>query len=681
MVMMENQHEFDRFRELLDALCNGTLSDEDARRLDARLIEDPQARRIYTNTMFLHAELYWAGPLYAGGDDTPPPDSPPVPGGEGPRGTWTGSAGKLEDDGTPPSTGAAPVLSFFEDVGGILRRGAWIAAPLLLVAVLSLWGALTLFGRRHTPDAQLAGADREAGPAVAQITGTRNCLWSRTGNRLGYGTRLVAGQRLQLERGLAEITFNNGAQVILEGPATFLVNSSHAMVLDVGRLAATVPKQAKGFTVQTRRFRVVDLGTEFGLVTDAALKTEVHVFAGQIEGYVLGQQGETLSMLRLATDEAARLNADRTTITSLTADAEGFVRTLASPDAPHGGLYAYEGFFYPTGPLTGRNAGFGWSGPWFDIESGTTTETNRIAAGSLKYPGLVPAGNRAAQVAQNNRIRRTLDTSAHGIFDRAGLVENQNAVRLIGRDGTSLYVSFLQRVTIASDVFYGLEMHRGDGNANRVLSIGHGAEGTGYGVTSETNGGASQTFQPLGAETTDVNFIVVKFTFGPGNQDVVEVYRNPESLADERACRVDARLTGNFSFDRIGMGNFEGNKVHEVDQIRVGRSFQAVTCGELLAVRSEPVRLTRLPRVDRRSPFTGRALLQGQTKGSGTFFGVEVGPAASGNWPKNEPDPTRVSGYDRRKGIERTVRSAGTWYSRVGEDGPPTKHSKAYKTS
>jgi hypothetical protein len=66
-------------------------------------------------------------------------------------------------------------------------------------------------------------------------------------------------------------------------------------------------------------------------------------------------------------------------------------------------------------------------------------------------------------------------------------------------------------------------------------------------------------------------------TFGPGNRDRVEVFRDPESLVDENACILDAEMSGNFAFDRISLGNFHGTKTHEVDEIRVGTTFRAVT--------------------------------------------------------------------------------------------------------
>jgi hypothetical protein len=36
-------------------------------------------------------------------------------------------------------------------------------------------------------------------------------------------------------------------------------------------------------------------------------------------------------------------------------------------------------------------------------------------------------------------------------------------------------------------------------------------------------------------------------------------------------------MVGNFAFDRIGFGNFHGTKVHEIDEIRVGTSYLAVS--------------------------------------------------------------------------------------------------------
>jgi hypothetical protein len=57
-----------------------------------------------------------------------------------------------------------------------------------------------------------------------------------------------------------------------------------------------------------------------------------------------------------------------------------------------------------------------------------------------------------------------------------------------------------------SDGFYGLELHRGDCNANRVLSIGGGAEGTGYGATSNVNAYGLGSYPRLGTKVSRSTF-------------------------------------------------------------------------------------------------------------------------------------------------------------------------------
>jgi hypothetical protein len=71
----------------------------------------------------------------------------------------------------------------------------------------------------------------------------------------------------------------------------------------------------------------------------------------------------------------------------------------------------------------------------------------------------------------------------------------------------------------------------------------------------------------------------VRIEFGAGNRDVATIYRDPESLIDEGRCKPTTTLRGNLAFDRISLANFDSlrGQVHEVDEIRVGTSFAAVT--------------------------------------------------------------------------------------------------------
>jgi FecR protein len=551
----------DDLGRLVGAMCNGTITADDTGQLDALLTRNEDARRFYNDYMFLHAELY---SQHASLDAVE-------------SGADCGLAG-ADLSSTPGAVGesASRATSLNR------KQYAWlaVAAALVGVAAVSSWVTYAVTGGRvvNSPEvAQAAGGDERA--AVARITATRNCMWAKTAKNLGFGSRLISGERLDLTNGLVEITFNDGAVVVLEGPATFDVDSPGRAQLHEGRLTAVVPERAHGFQVATARMNVVDLGTEFGLMAEPEGTAEIHVFNGLVKAQLLDERGNQVRTMELNTSQAARIEPAAAVVARIPARDDEFVRTLSVAAGPHDGLYAYDGFNYPAGPLDEQNGGFGWAGPWFSVEADpkATSSSNGVKAGSLAFDGLVPLGNRAVLSAQQNRIRRPLGTSLGGVFDAAGLIENQDGVRLIGRDETVVYLSFLQRVDRINDVFYGLELHRGDGNGNRVLCIGNGVDGTGYGVTSNVNVYGAKNFPALGQESTETNFFVVRITYGVGNRDRVEVFRNPKSLVDEGECILDAEMVGNFAFDRISLGNFLGSKIHEVDEIRVGTTFRAVT--------------------------------------------------------------------------------------------------------
>ena len=171
--------------------------------------------------------------------------------------------------------------------GGGVGRGGLFSS----VATLGLGSYL----QRGT----VASAEIPAEQVVARITGTQNSLWRHdasppaSGLPIGYGSQLVAGQELTLEEGLAEITFQDGATVLVESPARFVVQP-HDVQLVEGRLAAMVPTQSHGFRVQTRGLDVYDVGTEFGLLARSSGAAELHVFSGVAKANILDAQGQPL---------------------------------------------------------------------------------------------------------------------------------------------------------------------------------------------------------------------------------------------------------------------------------------------------------------------------------------------------------------------------------------------------
>ena len=547
----------DQLLEAIGNLCNDTIDEIEGRELDEMLANDAQVRRIYTNYMWMHACLCAEGGLlHADAETINPPEL------ASPFGRHAGESHYAKR----PSP----------------RSWFALAASIIAVAVFSSWATMRWNDRQVAMELLIDGgqSDVPSAESVARVTGTHNCIWRDSKEQVSYGSSLFPGQRIELAEGLAEITFNDGATLLLEGPTSFTVDSSNKVALLAGRLSAVVPQRADGFHVRTTSLDVFDVGTEFGLVAQESGAAEVHVFNGLVKADVLDNQGRALRRLELNAAEAARISPLSTTVVEFPANDAGFVRNIAPTGGPHDGLLADEAFRYPAGPLEAQNGGFGWAGPWFttsadDEDAGP--DSNRVTPGSLAVKGVVPVGNRAILIGNRNRIRRQLATSVGGVFDAEGLVENQDEVRLLGRDGKNIYLSFVQRISHVNDGFYGLELHRGDGNGNRVLCIGNGADGAGYGVTSNVNAYGLTNFPSLGVESNEPSFFVIKIEFGVGNRDTAEIYRNPASLREEKECTPDAVLRGNFAFDRISIANFDGSKCHEVDELRVGTHFLAVT--------------------------------------------------------------------------------------------------------
>lgn len=121
------------------------------------------------------------------------------------------------------------------------------------------------------------------GPTVVATLGkTLDATWEKT----PAGTRLIPGRHV-LTGGYAQIDFHNGAQVLLEAPCDFSLTSADAMFLSEGILTGKVSPQARGFTINTRTMKLVDLGTEFGLSVASQGSTQTAVFNGIVQ--VTGQ--------------------------------------------------------------------------------------------------------------------------------------------------------------------------------------------------------------------------------------------------------------------------------------------------------------------------------------------------------------------------------------------------------
>ena len=226
---------------LCGALVDGTLDAAQRKRLAAMLANSEEARRFYVRTMSLSASLH----EYAGEMQSEAPDAPlEFAAQERPARTrW--ALGGL-------AAAAAVALAFW--LGGLLK---------------------------NDPAADALAIEKDGDESVAQLSGATNCQWR--GAALQPGEELQRGRRIELLSGFAEITFDSGAQVTIEGPASLSLNSEWEAALNRGTLKVVVPAEAIGFRIANPSVDVVEAGTEFSVVAYPSGAREVFVTKGAVE--------------------------------------------------------------------------------------------------------------------------------------------------------------------------------------------------------------------------------------------------------------------------------------------------------------------------------------------------------------------------------------------------------------
>jgi hypothetical protein len=128
-------------------------------------------------------------------------------------------------------------------------------------------------------------------------------MLTHRGQPMPIGEGLPEGP-LALLQGTLGLAYGRGVQVVIEAPAEFECRDAELLLLHSGRLAAHVPPEAAGFTIQTPRGQVIDRGTRFALDTTPQASTQVHVFEGQVDAFGHDAPG---AARRLVTGEALNL--------------------------------------------------------------------------------------------------------------------------------------------------------------------------------------------------------------------------------------------------------------------------------------------------------------------------------------------------------------------------------------
>ncbi len=128
-------------------------------------------------------------------------------------------------------------------------------------------------------------------PSAATVAACRGAVFSIVHSshlkKLPKANTLSPGSSLELIQGTVELTFDSGVRGIFQAPETLTLIDQRHLSLKRGTAWFHVPPKAVGFEVRTPRLQIVDLGTEFGVVSKPDGMDEIHVFSGKVEATVL----------------------------------------------------------------------------------------------------------------------------------------------------------------------------------------------------------------------------------------------------------------------------------------------------------------------------------------------------------------------------------------------------------
>ena len=192
--------------------------------------------------------------------------------GEG--GAFSVEAGKAEDGGRQAADGS----------GGTWKKAWWkVAAAAAVVAAPVLQTTTARRGEELASFAQVTaakGVGRLASDLRSPAIGLVVLVREVGAEGLELPGRLPGTVRL--EKGQATVRLGSGVVLTLLGPLELEVRDAMQVRLADGRLLASVPSVASGFTVRTRELEVWDIGTVFGVSAEDG-RSDVFVFKGSVQ--------------------------------------------------------------------------------------------------------------------------------------------------------------------------------------------------------------------------------------------------------------------------------------------------------------------------------------------------------------------------------------------------------------
>lgn len=359
----------------INALINGTITEAEHQSLQNRLKEDATARAIFRERMDIEAGLR----------------------------TWAADGGAQHQ-----------VLISDSAIRKSLRTD-WGWRITLLAAAASILAIAVLWTQRPDQDQpNLADQQNKPTPQAPQPTASplgrwiaqAACVWQQPPS-LPDG--MLGAGMIKLTSGAAELRFDSGTNIVLEGPCELLVSTADSAQLLAGKVHVHVTEVSNGFLLETPEAQIIDEGTQYAVALDS-LATEVHVFDGSVIWTPTAADSDSED--RIATGEARRyLRSEPSRANHIPFGQRQFVRRIDEQvrEAASGELLAYDGFENLAGQLRRDRSGFGWSGGWESAGFGRGPLAEVIDAPKGIVFGKDRSGRRLLSLRGGESLRRQFE--------------------------------------------------------------------------------------------------------------------------------------------------------------------------------------------------------------------------------------------------------------------------------
>ncbi|MEM9347721.1 MAG: FecR family protein [Planctomycetota bacterium] len=165
---------------------------------------------------------------------------------------------------------------------------------------------------------------------VARVTGGYQASWSQP----PVDGKITADQSLELTAGFAELSFSDGARVLIQAPAKIQPLTPISLRLRSGKLFATTEASGDQFIVHTPNLRLTDLGTSFGVSVDPLSgKTSTYVYSGKVHAVPVDEHGQAKGEGLMLVEDQSGTYETGSTVQPGGADRHRFV--TESTEAPY----------------------------------------------------------------------------------------------------------------------------------------------------------------------------------------------------------------------------------------------------------------------------------------------------------------------------------------------------------